>query len=236
MWQGDEGMIKVTNQDFNQIPLFDKIDNSTLELLKLKAFKFKLKRGETLFCEREKVDKIYLILCGKLTMYRNSEEGQKRVIYILGNGEFINEVIFDDDPASINCEAFEDTYILCFYKKDLLEIMSGDFELTKIIINSMAKKIRRLYRQLKNTVPIKVDKKLSAKLWKLAKDYGVETKDGTLIDMNISITYLADMLGSTRETISRCMNNFEKNGMIKFVGKKILVKDTGELSLYFRGR
>lgn len=113
--------------------------------------------------------------------------------------------------------------------------MAGDFELTHIIINSMAKKIRRLYRQLKNTVPIKMDKKLAAKLWKLSRDYGVETKEGTVIDLNISITYLAEMLGSTRETISRCMNNFEKKGMIKFHHKKIIVIDPKVMSMYFRG-
>ena len=229
-------MIKVTEQDFNLLPLFDTVNNSTLDLLKSKAFKLKLNKGEMLFYEKQQVDKIYLILSGKVTMYRCSEEGQKRVIYILSDGHFINEVIFDDLPASINCEAFEDSYILCFHKKDLLGIMAGDFELTKIIINSMARKIRRLYRQLKNTVPIKIDKKLSAKLWKLSRDYGVKTKDGTLIDINISITYLADMLGSTRETISRSINSFEKKGMIKFVGKKILVIDPEELSVYFRGR
>lgn len=229
-------MIKVTEQDFNLIPLFNEVNDQTLKLLKAKAFKVQLNKGELLFYEKQEVNKIYLVLNGKVTMYRNSEEGQKRVIYILSSGTFINEVIFDDLPASINCEAFEDTCILCFYKKDLLEIMSEDFQLTKIIINSMARKIRRLYRQLKNTVPIKIDKKLCAKLWKLCKDYGVQEKEGTLIDMNLSITYLADMLGSTRETISRAMKGFEKKGMIKFVGKKILVRDTRELSIYFRGR
>lgn len=229
-------MIKVTEEDFNLIPLFNNVNEQTLELLKAKAFKLNLNKGEMLFYEKQEVNKIYLVLHGKVTMYRNSEEGQKRVVYILNSGDFINEVIFDELPASINCEAFEDSCILGFYRKDLLEIMSGDFELTRIIINSMARKIRRLYRQLKNTVPIKMDKKLSAKLWKLCKDYGVTTKEGTLIDMNISITYLADMLGSTRETISRCMKNFEKKGMIKFQGKKILVADPTELAIYFRGR
>jgi CRP-like cAMP-binding protein len=228
-------MIKVTNEDFKQVSLFKNINEATLKLLKTKSFKIKINKGEKLFLEKDKVDKIYMVLSGKVTMYRISEDGQKRVIYILNDEDFINEVIFDDLPASINCEAFEDTYILYFFKDDLLEIMSGDFNLTHIIINSMARKIRRLYRQLKNTVPIKMDKKLAAKLWKLSRDYGVKTEEGTLIDLNLSITYLADMLGSTRETISRCVNSFEKKGMIKFRHKKILVIDPKVLSIYFRG-
>ncbi|QXE17698.1 Crp/Fnr family transcriptional regulator [Clostridium sp. 001] len=228
-------MTKVSDDDFSGIPLFEKVNRSTLKLMQAKAFKIKLTKGEELFCEKDKVDKIYIVLSGKVTMYKISEDGQKRVVYILGKGEFINEVIFDNLPASISCEAFEDSYILYFFRNDLLKIMAGDFEFTHIIINSMAKKIRRLYRQLKNTVPIKMDKKLAAKLWKLSRDYGVETKEGIVIDLNISITYLAEMLGSTRETISRCMNNFEKKGMIKFHHKKIIVMDPKVLSMYFRG-
>lgn len=227
---------KVTLQDFSQIEVFKDIDNTTLEMMTTKSFKLRLNKGEMLFRERQQVDKIYLILKGKVTMFRTSEEGQKRVIYILGDGQFINEVIFDELPASINCEAFENTCVLGFLRKDLLEIMSKDFELTKVIVNSMSRKIRRLYRQLKNTVPIKIDKKLAAKLWKLSKDYGTETPEGVLINLKISITYLADMLGSTRETISRCIHILEKNNLIKMDGKKIFVRDPEELSIYFRGR
>lgn len=229
-------MSKVTYEDLEHLQVFNDLEHSTREELLLKSCKIKLNKGHVLFVERDEVDKIYIVSSGKVTMFRNSEEGQKRVIYILGKGEFINEVIFDNLPASISCEAFEDSCIIYFAKKDLLEIMAKNFNLSKIIINSMSRKIRRLYRQLKNTVPIKMDKKLAAKLWKLCRDYGVPIEDGVLIDLNISITYLADMLGSTRETISRCINSFEKKEMIKFLGKKIIVTDPEELSLYFRGR
>lgn len=226
-------MLKVTDRDIMSV--FDGINDSTLEKMLSKAFKKRINRGEILFAERDEIDKVYMVLDGRVTMYRNSEDGQKRVIYILDNGNFINEVSFDNSPASISCEAFQDSMVLYFLKKDLLEIMSNDFELTKVLINSMSKKIRRLYRQLKNTVPIKMDKKLAAKLWKLAKDYGIEGEEGIIINLNISITYLANMLGSTRETISRCMKSFEKKGLISFKDKKIVVKDQNKLSLYFKG-
>ena len=228
-------MIEIGNFDFNKLSMFKDMDESTLKLLKQKSFKEYVPKGKILFYERDRVDRIYFILNGKMTMYRMSEEGQKRIIYILNDGEFINEVTFENLPVSISCQAFEDSCILYFLKKDLMEIMSGDFDLTCVIMNSMAKKIRRLYRQLKNTVSLRMDKKLAAKLWKLSRDYGVKTEEGTLIDLNMSITYLADMLGSTRETVSRCMNGFKKKGMIIFQNRKIIVVDPKVLSLYFRG-
>lgn len=228
-------MLKVTQGDLDFFSSVVPTNDKTKEVLKAKAGKKSISRGEVLFSERDTVKTIYFILKGKVTMFRMGEEGQKRVIYILNTGEFINEVIFDGLPASISCEAFENCEFMYIYKEDLLKMMSEDFELNKHVINSMGRKIRRLYRQVKNTVPIKIDKKLAAKLWKLSKDYGVESDEGTLINLEISITYLASMLGSSRETISKCMTRFEKDGLVKFVGRKILIPDRKALSIYFRG-
>jgi CRP/FNR family transcriptional regulator, cyclic AMP receptor protein len=214
---------------------FIPVKEETLALIRAKSSVQRISKGDILFLERDSVDKIYFVLRGKVTMYRLVEEGHKRVIYILNAGEFINEVIFDGLPASISCEAFEDSEILWFYKNDLLEIMSTDFEFTHTIINSMGKKIRRLYRQLKNTVPLKIDKKVAAKLWMLSKNYGRQVEEGTLIDLDISITYIASMLGSARETVSKCMTKLEKEGLIKYMNKKIVVIDRKALSIYFRG-
>lgn len=230
-----ELMYKILKEDICGLSLFEDLKEEEIEVLVEKGSKEKLKTGEKLFSEKDLVNRIYIVLQGKVTLFRYSEVGQKRVIYILNRDEIINEVIFDGLPASINCEAFEDSIILSFKKEDLLKVMEKNFSFNKKVLNSMGRKIRRLYRQLKNVVPIKVDKKLAAKLWKLSKDYGVEIEEGTLIDLNISITYIADMLGSTRETVSRSMNKLQKEGLIEYRDKKIIVKSKEKLSMYFRG-
>ncbi|WP_042679958.1 Crp/Fnr family transcriptional regulator [Anaerosalibacter massiliensis] len=218
-----------------KLDIFNNLDDEYIEYLVQSSFRLKLEKGESLFLERDELKNMYIILEGKMTLFRLSEIGQKRVIYILDAGEIINEITFDNMPASINCEAFEDSVVIGFEKEILLYVMENNFDLTQKIINSMGKKIRRHYRQLKNTVPIRLDKKLAAKLWKLSKDYGVKINDGILIDLDLSITYLADMLGSTRETVSRCMSDLKKVGLVKYKDGKIVVKSRKELSIYFRG-
>jgi len=227
-------MLQITVNQLKKLPLFEGIDDKTVNLIKEKVCIKNLKKGESLFSERQKVDNIYIVLGGKVTMYRLSEKGQKRVVYILNKGEIINEVIFDNITASINCEGFEDSEIISISKVDLLDTMRQDFKLTEVILCSMSKKIRRLYRQIKNTVPTKMDKRVAAKLWKLSKDYGVETQEGVLIDVKISITYLADMLGSSRETISRAIKELENLDMVKIEHRKFIV-NREKLSKYFKG-
>ena len=226
-------MPQITVNQLKNLPLFKEINDKTINLIKEKAYIKNLKKRESLFSERQKVDNIYIVLEGKVTMYRLSEKGQKRVIYILNKGEIINEVIFDNNTASINCEGFEDSEVISILKVDLFNIMQQDFKLTEVILHSMSKKIRRLYRQIKNMVPTKMDKRVAAKLWKLSKDYGVEIEEGILIDLKISITYLADMLGSSRETISRAVKELEKMDMVKIKDRKFIV-NAEALNKYFK--
>ena len=228
-------MVESIKKSILKLSFFTDLDREHINYLAESSFRVKLKKGESLFSERDEVKNIYVILEGKMTLFRLSEMGQKRIIYILDSGEIINEVIFDNMPASINCEAFEDSTVIGFDKGTFLYVMEKNFDLTQKVIKSMGKKIRRQYRQLKNTVPIRMDKKLAAKLWKLSRDYGIEMEDGVLINLDLSITYLADMLGSTRETVSRCMSDLKKEDLIEYKDRKILVKDRKKLSIDFRG-
>ncbi|MDU1442613.1 MAG: Crp/Fnr family transcriptional regulator [Clostridium cochlearium] len=219
----------------NNISIFNSLTEEEVSTLSKSSKIIKLKKGEILFSEKDLVNNIYIVYSGKVTVFRLSEMGAKRVIYILDKGEIVNEVIFDKLPASVSCEMFEDSQILSLSSNDMLKVMESNFTFNKGVIDSMGRKIRRLYRQLKNTVPIKMDKKLAAKLWKLSKDYGVKVNRGVLINLDITVTYLADMLGSSRETISRCISDFQKSNLIEFKDKKIIVKNRESLSRYFKG-
>ncbi len=203
-------------------------------IVKESEFK-KFKSGEMLFADKEEVKNVYFIVNGLVSLYKINECGQKKVIFILGKGKVINEVIIQELPASINCSIFEDSYILCIGREKLLDIMKNDFQLCRNIIESLSAKTRRMYRQLKNTPSsIKIEKRLAAKIYKLAKDYGVECEEGIEINMEITITYMADLLGSQRETVSRAVKVLQKKELIKYKNKKIIVYDSNELSIFFK--
>ncbi|OPF50518.1 Crp/Fnr family transcriptional regulator [Clostridium baratii] len=227
-------MVLINLEDLKKVKLFDYIGNDTLLKLSEIGNKVAFKKGEHIFRDKDTISSIYIILSGKVALYKLNEAAHKKVIFILGEG-VINEVILEDMKSSINCEIFESAEILTFDKKRFINIMSEDFELTKIILNSMALKIRRLYRQMKNATPLKIEKRLAAKLWKLSKDYGVKQNDEVIIDLNISVAYLSDMFGMPRETISRALKILEKENLIRKERKKIIIKDRDKLASYFKG-
>ena len=116
-----------------------------------------------------------------------------------------------------------------------IQVMDKDGRLAREVMGAMALKIRRLYRQLKNTTnALSGEKRLAAKLFKLGKDYGVCSGDGIMIDMNLSITYLADMLGSKRETVSRQVKRLTELGLINMEKNRITIPDMKKISEYFK--
>jgi CRP-like cAMP-binding protein len=228
-------MKNITKEQLQELEIFNNISKTSLDkLVKFGEVK-KCKAGSHLFRDKEEVNTLYVVLSGNVSLYKLNESGQKRVIFILGKGKMINDVIIQDLPASINCEIFEDAQILSYDKNVFLNIMEEDFNLSKNIMFSLAMKVRRLYRQLKNaTGVIRMEKKLAAKLWRLSKDYGIACESGVIINMNISVTYLADLLGSKRETISRSLKILLNENLIAYENKKIKIIDLEKLSHFFK--
>ncbi|MFV0379730.1 MAG: Crp/Fnr family transcriptional regulator [Anaerorhabdus sp.] len=221
--------------NLSDVRFFSDINTCSIEKIKQFSIIKHYKKGEDIFMYKDKLDYLYVVLSGKVSMQRVNTEGQKRLFYILDEGNLINENVFDEYPSSVDCVAFENCEIILIDKVELLSVMENDFKLTMKILNSIGKKQRRLYRQLKNTLPIGIDKKLAAKLWKLSKDYGVIWNDGIkLINLRVSCTNLAYMLGTTRESVSRAMRLLIEVGVCFWKEKELYVNEQ-ECLKYYRG-
>lgn len=79
-----------------------------------------------------------------------------------------------------------------------------------------------------------MERKLAAKLWKLARDFGVSIPEGIEININLSVTLLADMLGAPRETASRLCRALVDYGLIQMRGKRIIILSPQKISVFYR--
>ena len=218
----------------NNIEIFNNInEESKIKLEKILKVK-KLSKKEILFRERDIVDKVYFIKEGKISLFKINESGERKIIFILPKGQMINDIFIDEKKSSaVSCEAFEKTTLLECSAKDFMKIMENDFTLTKNVLNHLQNINRRLYRQLKNSISIRMDKKLAAKLYRMGREFGVEKDEWTLINANLTITYIADMLGCKRETLSRSMKVLQDKNLVKIENKRVYIKKE-ELSSYFK--
>ncbi|MFV0381223.1 MAG: Crp/Fnr family transcriptional regulator [Breznakia sp.] len=193
------------------------------------------KKGEHVFNDRDFTKEIFLLLQGVTYAYKISLHEEKRILFIHRLFDIVNIETLDERYASSNCVCLRDVQMLCIEKEKFIQALSIDIKFNKAIMDEMSKTIRRLYHQSKNAVNmLKVEKKLAAKLWKLAKDFGMETTHGTMIPFPLSITFLAELVGSKRETISRIMKQFTILKLINVHKKQIIILDTHKLLEYIQ--
>jgi len=218
----------------NKIPILREAGSASLAYLSARAHRKHVRKGAHLYWEGAPARDVYFLLEGAAAPYKISGAQDKRVIFIYGPGALLNEEFLDGRSASVNCELLSDSQILCFERKHFLYACEMDFALAKSVMDAMALKIRRLYRQIKNTSnAVRGDRRIAAKLWKLSRDIGVPCGEGTEIDVALSITYLADLLGLTRETVSRQLKQLCEEGLVIVDKNRFIIPDREALRKYF---
>lgn len=181
---------------------------------------------------QEESPDIFFILDGKVQIYTLTKCGKKKILFILGRDNIANDSIVYPSRV-IFCETMERCRFYLIRRELLLSLMEKDFLLTKALLEYQERKVFRLEHQLQNTVgSIYLERRLASKLWKLARDFGRQTDKGMLIDMDLSITFLADLLGVPRETTSRVCKRLANQGLIFMEKKKIYIPDMERMAVF----
>ena len=192
-------------------------------------------RGSLVIRAKEPLEYIYIQIEGKSIVYNLTHTGKRKILFIFGHGALLNEHVLNEHNSATYCETIEKSRIFIIPASSFVRCMEQDFALTRAVLAAQERKVWRLGHQLKNTVgSIYLERKLAAKLWKLSRDFGISGPDGIEIDVTLSVTMLADMLGAPRETTSRLCKKLVDHGLIRMVGKRIYIADPEKMSHFYK--
>ncbi|MDO4519643.1 MAG: Crp/Fnr family transcriptional regulator [Eubacteriales bacterium] len=238
----------------SDVPMFSQLNSKTIEEIEKSGSYITRKKGDFCFRANTRQDKVYILMEGQVIWYTLTSEGIRKIIFVYGAGELLNQSIMNPEKTTISCELIRDSRIFTIDREKFLAIMKKDFELTKVVISTQEKKIWRMTHQLQNTLgSIYLEKKLAAKLWKLGRDFGIASETdkqekadansnnkasvisgSRVIDIQLSITFLADLLGAPRETTSRICKSLVKKGLININKKTVEIPRMECLASFYR--
>lgn len=222
-------------EQLSGLKFFKGVRRETLERLWQEGRAEQFRKGHLVYRAREANSQICIQLKGKSAIYNLTHAGKRKIIFIFGEGQLLNEHVLLDHVTSVYCEAIEASRIFLVPADVWVREMEADFSLVKAVLEAQEVKIWRLAHQLKNTTGgIYMERKLAAKLWKLSRDFGKPVEDGVEIDINLPITFLADMLGTPRETASRLCNILVGYGLIKIERRRITITDPEKMALFYK--
>lgn len=218
-----------------QVAIFKQIKKETIQKMWVLGKIVKYQKEEKCFRAKEENHNIHIMLEGKAAIYNLTHAGNRKIIFYLGKGELLDDCVTIGSYPSVDCQFVEPSVVFEISKRMLLKLMQDDIELMQAIMKVLERKMWRMGHQLKNTRGnIYLERKLAAKLWKLARDFGVSTKKGIYIDIPLNITELSDFLGTPSETTSRVCKELCKKKLIFMEQKKIYVLSADRMSHFYK--
>jgi CRP-like cAMP-binding protein len=228
-------MLTLSIERLKKIELFKNASDAALKEFRRLARLKQYPKGVFCIFDKQPLDSVFIVFSGKFILYKISAAGNKRVIFMLGEGHILNDHLTKDLPSVINCESFEDSSAFVIGKDAFLDIMSRDFYIMQTVLNQYTLKLRRNFRQLKNaSTNVGIEKKVAAKIYALGRQYGIETEKGILINVPLTVTHLSEMLGAQRETVSRTIKRLVNDGLINYKQRKINVPDMKNLADFYK--
>ncbi len=208
-----------------RINVFKGISDAEVKHLDEITFMKHYDKKDLIYLPGDVSDQVYLLKEGRVKISKLSEDGREITLVILEPGEIFGEsaLIDDKETRSTVAEALENAYICVISRKDFEEFINNKPELALSITKLMGFRRRQIENMLEDLVFRGVHERLAILLLRLAERHGKEVDGKSLIDISLTHYDYANLIGSTRETTTACLNDFKREGLIEFQKRKVVI-------------
>ncbi len=211
-------------QALQSVPFFANLTEDEVAQLTSRLVVRRFNSGQVIFHHGDPGGLLYIISSGKVKIAHSTLDGQEALLAILGAGDFFGELaLLDNSPRSATAEAIEPTETLTLHREEFRRVIQNNPDFAMHVLQTMAQHIRRLNSQLSDIFFLDLPGRLARTLLRLADQHGRTTENGTLIDISLTQTDLAEMTGATRVSINKTLGRFRRAGWVSVQGRKFTI-------------
>ena len=193
-------------------------------------------RDETVVLEGDcSMKALYLIASGTVQVYMTGVDGRETILSFLERGDFFGEMsLIDGEPRSASVRTVTDAQLMIIHREPFLTLIRQTPEIAMSLLSEMSKRLRKANKQIGSLSTMSVSGRVAGTLLNLMEERGmrIHTDNGqmvTVIHNRPTQQQLADMSGTTRETVSRICSLLVKANAIAMTGKDIVIFDESAL-------
>lgn len=218
------------------VELFSELDESQLALLANLIVVQDFSSNDDVVLEGDcSMQALYLIAQGTVQVYITGIDGRETILSFLERGDFFGEMsLIDGEPRSASVRTVTDAQLMIIHRESFLKLIRETPELSMALLSEMSKRLRKANKQIGSLSTMSVSGRVASTLLNLMEERGVRihTDKGSMavvIHNRPTQQQLADMAGTTRETVSRVCSMLVKAGAIAMTGKDIVIFDENAL-------
>jgi CRP-like cAMP-binding protein len=217
------------------IPIFSDLDDERLKQIAHLGSQKLYKKDTTVLHENETGSALFVIISGKVKVSRESEDGKEVILSILNESDFFGEMaILDGMSRSATVTATEDTELFLIQRTDFLDLLHSNPEISVSLLHELTRRLRSSDMKIKSLSLKDAEGKVASVILQLADDIG-KIKQGKVQIERLPFQHdLANMAGTSRETISRTIHSFAKRGLIELEGTRLTINNYEKFKELYR--
>jgi len=212
-------------QLLRQVSIFKDLPNEIVADLARRVWHRRAEAGSVVVSQEEPGDVLFVIAKGKVKVALYGDTGREVILSMLHSGDFFGEMaLLDRQPRSANVVAVEDSELLGLDREAFQTHLTANPATALAILAEMSRRLRHADEVIGNLALLDVYARVAGAIRDLAQKEGEPAEGGLLIKERPTQQEIAGLIGTSRETVSRALNDFTRRGLFEMSGKKILVR------------
>ena len=208
------------------IPLFSSLKEEELEALKKVTHTKNFPKDKIILLEDEEGDTLFIILSGQVKVTSFSESGKEVILSLLGANDFFGDLsLLDGKPRSASVISIEDSRIQLIRRSDFYQLLQEYPTIALKLLEGLALRLRKADERIESLALLDVTGRVAGILLQFAEERGLVTGKIVVIKSRPTHQELANMVGTTRESVTRALKQLEQKKYIQMSGKDVTILD-----------
>lgn len=202
--------------------VFCGLEGKNLEILDREKIVYEYARGQTLFYEGHRATTVYSIYSGRVRLFKVGRKDEETTIRLLGPGDIVGyRAMLANEPYAATAEAVESCTVCAISRDTIFKLLRQSPELALEMLARLSRELRTSEDQMISLLQESVRQRTARLLLWLAEQGGGDA--GASIDVPLRRKELAQMVGTTPETLSRTLRQFADRELIELSRSNIRI-------------
>ena len=216
------------------VPIFSDLSKSDLTKISDRMTQRSFNKNQMILLEDDLGQTFFVIAKGSVKITRLSDDGREVILAMLGEADFFGEMsLLDGDGRSANVVALEASEVLTLARNEFLDILEKYPKISICLLEELTHRLRKSDQQIESLSLSDVEQRIGITLIRLAEELGT-IKQGSVTITNLPFQQdIANMAGTSRETVSRTFKLLEEKGLLSRQGRHLVIYNFNQFSKTF---
>lgn len=197
----------------------------------------RLPAGHVLARRGDEAIEWYGVAAGALSLCSQLPDGRSFRLNVIGPGRWWGDIgLLDGKPQDLDIQTQMPSTLLAMHRAPLQELMAARPVLREAALQLQCERLRHLFRRVEELLALPLPRRVARQLTRLAREFGRPVEAGVCIDLNLSQSDLAAMLGASRQRTNTCLQQLQRQQVIAVAAPRITILDEARLRALSEGR